>query len=152
MTHQTPPKSDSSALDVANDRAEIDRAIERVSQSLERFGYDKASRFAIKLSVQEGLANALFHGHKDLPPSVPVRLEYTVTPDEVQIIIQDQGPGFDPGVVPDPTLDENLERPCGRGIMLIRAYMSDVSFNKQGNRVIMRYLRPSSPAAGLGGG
>ncbi|MCC6429130.1 MAG: ATP-binding protein [Phycisphaerales bacterium] len=141
MTHQT-PKSDSATLDVANDRAQIDRAIEGVGASLERLAYDKASRFAVKLSLQEALANALNHGHKDLPPSVPIRLEYQITPDEVRISIEDKGPGFDPATVPDPTLDENLERPCGRGIMLIRAYMTEVTFSKGGNRLSMRYLRP----------
>ncbi|MCG3124976.1 MAG: hypothetical protein GIKADHBN_03486 [Phycisphaerales bacterium] len=145
MTKQQ-PKSDSATLDVENDRAQVDSAIDQVGAALERHGYDKASRFAVKLALQEGLANALNHGHKDLPPHTPVRLEYTVTPDQVVISIQDKGPGFDPGGVPDPTLDENLERPCGRGIMLIRAYMSDVKFDRSGTRLEMRYERPATKA------
>ena len=142
MTHKHPPLTDSASLDVANDRAEVDRLIERVGESLERFGYDKASRFAIKLSLQEGMANALCHGHKNLPTSIPVHVEYQITPQDVRISIEDKGPGFDPGTVPDPTLDENLERPCGRGIMLIRAYMTEVTFSPSGNRVTMRFDRP----------
>ncbi|HRJ50750.1 MAG: ATP-binding protein [Phycisphaeraceae bacterium] len=144
MTHDQQPMTESASLSVANDRVQIDRAIEQVAAALDRFGYDKASRFAVKLSLQEGLANAIFHGHKDLPPATPVRLEYSVSPSEVRLSISDQGPGFDPGSVPDPTLDENLERPCGRGIMLIRSYMTEVSYGPGGNRVDMRYARPSA--------
>lgn len=144
MTHDQHPMTESASLSVANDRAQIDRAIDQVAVALDRFGYDKASRFAVKLSLQEGLANALFHGHKDLPPSTPVRLEFSVSPAEVRISISDQGPGFDPGRVPDPTLDENLERPCGRGIMLIRSYMTEVAYSHGGNRVDMRYVRPAT--------
>lgn len=145
MTHQPSSLTHSAALDVANDRAEVDRVIEQVGGILDRLGYDKASRFAIKLSLQEGIANALHHGHKDLPPQVPVHVEYTITPQQARISIEDKGPGFDPGTVPDPTLDENLERPCGRGIMLIRAYMTDVHFSPSGNKVEMRYDRPPAP-------
>jgi serine/threonine-protein kinase RsbW len=146
MTKTPPSPTDSGSLDVKNDRVEVDRVIERIGQSLDRFGYDKASRFAIKLAVQEGLANAFHHGHKDLPTDVPIHVDYKVSPEQVSVRITDQGPGFDPGTVPDPTLDENLERPCGRGIMLIRAYMTDVSFNSTGNEIHMRYDRP--PAEG----
>ena len=52
------------------------------------------------------------------------------------------GPGFDPSTVPDPTLDQNLEIPSGRGLMLMRAYMTAVTFNPAGNRVTMRYRKP----------
>jgi len=50
-------------------------------------------------------------------------------------VIRDEGPGFDPKIVPDPTTDENLEKPNGRGIMLMRAYMDEIRYNAQGNQV-----------------
>ena len=62
-------------------------------------------------------------------------------PGAVWIEVVDQGPGFDPDMVPDPTCDENLEKPCGRGILLMRSYMSQVEFNSQGNCVTMEKLR-----------
>ncbi|MEL7474517.1 MAG: ATP-binding protein, partial [Planctomycetota bacterium] len=80
------------------------------------------------------------HGHKDLPDSATVGVEYRVTSDRVVLAVQDRGPGFTPGEVPDPTLDENLELPSGRGLMLMRAYMSDVRHNEAGNRVEMTLL------------
>jgi serine/threonine-protein kinase RsbW len=55
----------------------------------------------------------------------------------VSITITDEGKGFKPECVPDPTADENLERPCGRGIMLMRAYMDEVRYNPCGNQVFM---------------
>jgi serine/threonine-protein kinase RsbW len=60
------------------------------------------------------------------------------------LAVEDQGPGFDPGSVPDPTLEENLERGSGRGLLLIRAYMASVRYNASGNRLEMIYERPSA--------
>lgn len=127
-----------------NDRAAIEQVEKSILGAAERHGYAKASRFAIKLAVEEALANAFRHGHGKLAPDVPVTLEYTVGPGEVRIEVQDKGPGFDPAKIPDPTLDENLENPTGRGIMLIRAYMSSVAFNDKGNRVQMVYRKPDA--------
>jgi serine/threonine-protein kinase RsbW len=53
------------------------------------------------------------------------------------IEIEDEGEGFDPGDVPDPTADENLERPCGRGIHLMRAFMTSIEYLDRGNRVVL---------------
>jgi serine/threonine-protein kinase RsbW len=65
---------------------------------------------------------------------------------KVRIEIEDQGEGFHPADVPDPTADENLERPCGRGIMLMRAFMTSITFNPSGNCVILEKVR-SEPEA-----
>jgi serine/threonine-protein kinase RsbW len=59
--------------------------------------------------------------------------------------ITDEGPGFDPADVPDPTAVENLERPCGRGLMLMRHYMNEVAYSERGNTVTMsKVFRPNS--------
>ena len=142
MSHAKPqPRYDVSVM-LTGDRAQIDQVEGDIIARLEQFAYAKASRFAVKLSVEEAVANAFNHGHKNLPPGVPVRLEYAVAPDEVRIAVEDQGPGFTPEDVPDPTLEENLERGSGRGLLLIRAYMSRVEYNKQGNKLSMTYARP----------
>lgn len=108
----------------------------------ERFGYGKASRFAIRLAFEEAISNAFKHGHRDSPTDTPVRVEALIGPDEITIAIEDQGPGFDPKVIPDPTLDENLDKPFGRGLMLINAYMTRVSHGNRGRRIEMVYLKP----------
>lgn len=99
-------------------------------------GYSESDTFALKLALEEGLNNAIRHGNR-MDPEKTVEVTYEVTPEEVRVSICDCGPGFEPGCVPDPTTDENLEKPSGRGIMLMRAYMDSVEFNKAGNLVCM---------------
>jgi serine/threonine-protein kinase RsbW len=72
-----------------------------------------------------------------------VGVQYRVGDKDLEVVIEDQGPGFDPGSVPDPTLDENLENPSGRGMTLMRAYMTEVRYEGRGNRLRMRYKRPA---------
>ena len=96
--------------------------------------YDEHSSFSIRLAMEEGLSNAIKHGSR-MDPSKHVSLDYEVTPRRVEIVITDEGEGFDPQAVPDPTRDENLEKPSGRGIMLMRAFMDTVDFSERGNSV-----------------
>ncbi len=99
-------------------------------------GYSEEDVFGIKLSLEEGLTNAIRHGNH-FDPAKSVTVHYEVTGEKVEVSIEDEGAGFDPQALPDPTADENLERPCGRGIMLIHAYMDEVSYNQSGNLVHM---------------
>lgn len=129
-------------------RAAIDALIWRVCEAMARCGYDDTARFAVRLGMEEAISNAFVHGHRALPLDTPVCVTWRVEPGQVEIVVEDCGPGFDPAVVPDPTLDENLEMPCGRGLVLMRAYMTTVEYNSQGNRVRMVYRRLPSPPAG----
>lgn len=138
--HAHPPQRGTIA--VVNDARAMDDAQNRVVAFLEQEEYPKASLFALRLALHEALMNAFKHGHKDLPKTTPVYLTYEVSHDHVDLDVEDQGPGFTPETVPDPTLEENLERGSGRGLLLIRAYMSKVEYNKKGNRLSMRYARP----------
>ncbi len=108
-------------------------------QEVDNYGYDQADVFAIKLMLEEALVNAIKHGNK-LDPTKTVTVTSDINDDRAEYLIVDQGPGFDPLKLPDPTADENLERPCGRGVMRIRAYMDEVHFNEKGNelRVVKR--------------
>lgn len=99
-------------------------------------GYDDDQVFAVRLAFEEALVNAMKHGN-GFDPNLSVHVAYRVTPERVEIRVADEGGGFTPGTVPDPTQDENLERPCGRGIMLMRCYMDEVSFSPRGNEVSM---------------
>jgi serine/threonine-protein kinase RsbW len=120
----------------------MDRAVRTIVSLLERHGYSESSRFAVRLAIEEALSNAFKHGHKSLPPSTPVRFAFAADARELRLTIEDRGPGFNPASVPDPTLDENLEMPSGRGLMLIRAYMTTVEFNAPGNRLTLVYRKP----------
>ena len=99
-------------------------------------GYASSCTFAIRLALEEGLNNAIRHGN-GYDPEKTVEVSYDVADDCVTISITDEGPGFRPQDVPDPRLDENVDKPCGRGIMLIRAYMDEVRYNDVGNQVRM---------------
>ncbi len=99
-------------------------------------GFDQTAQFALKLSLEEALTNAIKHGNQ-LDPAKQVDIEFEIDAEQVKITVCDEGPGFAPDAVPDPTLDENLEKPCGRGVMLIRAYMTQASYNDKGNCLTM---------------
>ena len=133
--------TDHSRIFIANKREEIERAEKQLITALEKHKYPDAAKFAVRLALEEALVNAFRHGHKNLSPDVPVAFEFRVTDDETEMSIEDKGPGFDPGDVPDPTLDENLTVPTGRGLLLMRAYMARVEYVGRGNRVEMVYKR-----------
>lgn len=102
----------------------------------EGFGYSEHALFAIRLALDEALSNAVRHGNKN-DPRKRVTIEYSVSEAEVHVSVCDEGRGFNPNELPDPTAEENLERPCGRGVMLIKAYMTRVDYNDRGNCVTM---------------
>jgi serine/threonine-protein kinase RsbW len=95
----------------------------RILDDVQGAGFNSQSQFAIKLALEEAIINAIKHGNKlDLTKSV--RINATVSPMRAEIVIEDEGPGFKRTNIPDPTLDENLEKCSGRGILLIEAYMT----------------------------
>jgi serine/threonine-protein kinase RsbW len=94
----------------------------------------------VHLSVEEALVNAIKHGNND-DPKMYVHVMLKVSTVEILVKITDEGEGFDPLKVPDPTLDENLSVPSGRGLMLMRAFMSVVRYNEKGNQVIMEKVK-----------
>ena len=100
--------------------------------------------FSIKLALEEALVNAIKHGNQ-LDPDKSVRVSYRITPDRFDVKITDEGPGFNPEDVPDPTAPENLERPCGRGLLLIRGFMTSVEYKGKGNVVAMSKVRNGTP-------
>jgi len=102
---------------------------------IESSGYPDTDCFALKLAIEEAVANAVKHGHK--VGRKLVRVRYAITPDRVRIDVVDQGPGFDPAAVPDPTVDENRNKPNGRGVWLIYTYMDEVTYHPPGNHVTM---------------
>ena len=109
---------------------------EELLECVQAKGYRPEVLFAIRLALEEALSNAIKHGNR-FDRSKKITVSSCVEPDRAAITVADEGGGFDPAGVPDPTADENLEKPCGRGIMLMRAYMDEVVFNDSGNEVRM---------------
>lgn len=113
---------------------EIGPLLDRLLATLKRRRYGAQDLFSVRLAVEEALVNAFKHGHHNLPGKA-VTVRFRIAPDEVLVEVEDQGPGFDPAQVPDPLAAENLERGSGRGLFLMRSYMSLLSYNERGNRV-----------------
>ena len=130
------PDGDLIDLVVPNTLQDAKAPEERILADLAIHNYDEQSIFAIKLALEEALTNAVKHGNGN-DPARKLTVRYAVKPRHVVIAIRDEGPGFTPELLPDPTADENLELPNGRGIMLMFAYMTKIRFNDQGNEVWM---------------
>ncbi|MFN0054611.1 MAG: ATP-binding protein [Planctomycetales bacterium] len=118
---------------------------DRIIAFLEELQYADRDVFGIRLAIEEALVNAIKHGNR-MDPSKSVRIACNIGYRSVRIEIEDQGEGFHPEEVPDPTADENLERPCGRGIMLMRSFMTSIEYNASGNRVVMQKHRTEESA------
>lgn len=118
----------------------ISREAQQVQQRIvsEAVGchYDDHQIFALRLALDEALSNAIKHGNAN-DSTKHVHVEFDVTEKLIHISICDEGPGFNPEALPDPTAEENLELPNGRGVMLIKAYMTEVHYNQKGNCVTM---------------
>jgi serine/threonine-protein kinase RsbW len=99
-------------------------------------GYTEDDVFAVCLGLNEALLNANKHGNRG-DPAKRARVSYRVTAERVLAEVEDEGPGFDPDAVPDPRAPENLERLGGRGLLLMRAYLTWVRYNRQGNGVTL---------------
>jgi len=113
---------------------QLQTRIEEQLQAITRFS--EMDLFAIKLALEEALVNAIKHGNQ-MDRSKKVHVAYRVTSERFDIRIIDEGPGFDPEDVPDPTAPENIERPCGRGLLLMRHYMNHIEYLRPGNTVVM---------------
>lgn len=131
-------------FDIPSDFAASRDVQTRVMQDVVDCGYDEESTFAIRISLEEAIVNAIRHGNK-LDSSKRVRVESVASRRAVQISVEDEGPGFDRHHIPDPTAEENLCRPSGRGILLIESYMDAVRWEQGGRRVHMTKLAAPVP-------
>jgi serine/threonine-protein kinase RsbW len=123
-------------LTISSEHPAVRAVQDQVLGELARFGFDHQSHFAVKLALEEALINAMKHGNK-MDPGKKVHVEFKINRDQVEFIIEDEGPGFAREGVPDPTLDENIEKCSGRGILLIEAYMTRVYWSHGGRRLHM---------------
>jgi serine/threonine-protein kinase RsbW len=107
---------------------------------LQSTGWTDREVFGIHMAVEEALVNAIQHGNQE-DPTKSVHVRYRATPYKLRIEITDEGPGFQPKEVADPTCGDRLCEPHGRGLLLMRAYMSKVEYLGCGNCVVMEKRR-----------
>lgn len=123
-----------------SERGASHSVLSELMAALQRELWSEREIFGIHLAVEEALVNAIFHGN-NLSSEKQVHVVCKVSSERVVVEVADEGTGFDPDAVPDCTADENLDRPSGRGIMLMRSFMSRVEYEDGGCRVVMEKHR-----------
>jgi anti-sigma regulatory factor (Ser/Thr protein kinase) len=144
-----------------NDSALFNPLITYLQEAVSQMGlYGDDEQMRMGVALDEALANALYHGNleigselRDDPDAMcaliedrrrqspycdrRLHVEVSLSHEEIKFIVGDEGPGFDPNSLPDPTDPANLEKVSGRGILLMRTFMDEVTFNPTGNVVKM---------------
>lgn len=121
---------------LARTEADIPAMQEIVLGVLTAAGFAQKQVFGARLALEEAVVNGLTHGHRG-DRRKRVRVTYLITTWEMRVEVEDEGPGFRPQDVPDPCAPENLEREGGRGLLLMRHYMTEVRHNETGNCVTL---------------
>jgi CheY-like chemotaxis protein/anti-sigma regulatory factor (Ser/Thr protein kinase) len=155
---------------LTNETALVQAMVQQIREMLRsmRF-FGENDRLRIGIALEESLLNALYHGNLEVSSKLreedhslyeetarermqldPYRqrhlyVDVKLSPERAVFTIRDEGPGFNPGAVPDPTDPEFLERPCGRGMLLMRSFMDEVSYNETGNQVTMMKVVKEAP-------
>lgn len=131
-------------LELPNDLRAIERAVNYLIERGQEIGFSpERLRLNLRVGLTEALANAMLYGNcRD--PRKRVRIDAQVSEGVLTIRVTDEGRGFNPNAVSDPTLPRNRMRPGGRGIFLIRKLMDRVEFNERGNAITMVLLNEAN--------
>lgn len=147
---------------LTNDTGLVQAMVQQIREMLRsmRF-FGENDRLRIGIALEEALLNSLYHGNLEVSSTLREQdhalydamakqrlseepycdrrlfIDVSLSPEQARFQIRDEGPGFNPGAIPDPTDPEFLERPCGRGMLLMRSFMDEISYNAMGNEVTM---------------
>ena len=154
---------------LANDCTLFGPLVAYIQEEVARLGLcDEAERTRIGVALEEALANALYHGNLEVGSELreadsraycalvdrrrreaPYRdrqmhVLASLSRKRASVVVSDEGTGFDPSALPDPTQPANLERVSGRGVLLMRTFMDEVIYNEPGNAVTLVKRRDSN--------
>ncbi|UCG86146.1 MAG: ATP-binding protein [Gemmatimonadota bacterium] len=125
------------SLRVPTDLGVVEEAVDLVARHCLASGIPpRAARFRLRVALCEALSNAIVYGNR-MDPAKRVDVTVVVTDTTVSVQVRDEGDGFDPSGIPDPTSPERLEMAEGRGLFLIRQLVDEVRFNERGNSICM---------------
>ena len=124
-------------LELPSDVRSIEHAVEYVVQRCQRCDdYEDRLRLNFRVGLTEALSNAMVYGNGH-DPEKNVRIEVTLVGGALRARVTDEGSGFDPASIPDPTTAGNLMKDGGRGLFLMRKLLDEVSYNERGNSVTL---------------
>ena len=156
-----------SEFELPNDTALVYPLVDHCQKLVTRMKLcDETGRIRVGIALEEALLNALYHGNLELSSEQlrearsgmletngsnliderrkqkpyaerRIHMQISVGPEEAKFTIRDEGNGFDPGTIPDPTDPANLERESGRGLLLMRTFMDEVQYSTGGNQVTL---------------
>jgi anti-sigma regulatory factor (Ser/Thr protein kinase) len=125
------------AVRVPTDLEVVEEAVDVVARHCVASGLTpRAARFNLRVALSEALSNAIVYGNR-MDPAKHVEVKVVVRDEGFAVHVCDEGAGFNPSLVPDPTLPGHVDRPDGRGLFLIRQLVDHVSFNDRGNAICM---------------
>lgn len=147
---------------IENDPALISSLVSYLQDEVTRMRFcDETERLRVGIALDEAILNAYYHGNLEISSELReqdhqsyydlanerraeapynqrrIHVTAVLTPEKATYTVRDEGPGFDPSCLPDPSDPANLEKPCGRGVLLMRTFMDEVSYNETGNEVTL---------------
>jgi anti-sigma regulatory factor (Ser/Thr protein kinase) len=156
-------------FELDNDNSLIPPLVAHLLEMAERLElWDDSDRMRIGIALEESLVNALCHGNLEVGSELRgvddeayyallaerragqpycdrfIHVDATFSREMARFVIRDEGPGFDPESLPDPTDPANLEKAAGRGVLLMRSFMDEVAYNESGNAVTLVKRRSSN--------
>ncbi len=134
-------KAQRKTISISSIPGQLQHVENAILPTLDNKGYGERSIFAVKLALEEAVINSIKHGN-ELDDTKKVTVKFYIDDDRAAISVGDEGQGFDPQAVPDPTEGDALLASSGRGLALIRAYMDEVRFNEKGNEITMIKFAP----------
>jgi len=158
-----------SSFALNNDSSLFGPLVTYLQEEVARMGLcDETECTRVGVALEESLVNALYHGNLDVDPELrerdegayysmveehrsrapyrdrKIHVQATLSRDEANVVVGDEGSGFDPSTLPDPTDPANLEKVSGRGVLLMRTFMDEVVFNERGNVITLTKRRNSN--------
>ena len=140
MTHITEQQHYQYETYLSSHLDELLRLDPLITELLETWGVPEELQSGLLVAVTEAVSNAIIHGNKqDTSKQVHLLLERLPGTPWLRVVVEDEGEGFDPNSIPDPTTDERLMVESGRGVFLMRAFADEVNYLKGGRCVELKF-------------
>jgi serine/threonine-protein kinase RsbW len=129
---------------VGSKQEAAEKVFAQILAKLKELNFSNDDMFAVHLGLEEAFVNAVKYGNKS-EPEKKVTVKYQIEPGKVILSIEDEGEGFMPESIPNPTVGDNIYKIGGRGLFLIRSFMDKVDFNEKGNCICMTKFNTNKP-------